>query len=393
MKKYEYLLALLLTLLLVMSACSTNKKVIEPVEQPPTLLILAQEAAQTAAMAFEDEDYFQALENFNRSKNFYMQAQSTASPTDSLDVNIEKIQINMAITHMRMANESVQSLMYDDAINEYVSAVNIYKSLVPLTMDATERDSYVSILYRNMALTAQNSGQSESALGYYDSVLQLEPGNSDVLMVKYNILKNDIKDQVRAYKVLQDYAEASQDYNAYVILAEAYRGEGENNTAAIYFDKAMEISQDVDAYTRGADFYREIKNYKKSNEILAKLVAATTDNASIALAYRIMADNYDKLNNNSKKIEFYDKSLNLEPNADVALVLASHWNQQKSWDRVITYATKVISIDSSKAAAYLLRGNAYYQKKNYTAAKSDLQRIQNDPNYGKSATDLLGKIK
>lgn len=393
MKKYAYILMLLMALLLVISGCSSNKKTDKVVEPPPTPLELAVAAADTAAMAFEDEDFFRAMNYFSQARDLYLEALPTAAPTDSVDVNVERTQINIAVTYMRLANESAQGLIYDEAINEYESAANIYKSLVPLTMTPMERDSYVSILYRNIALTAQNDRQYERALGYYDNVLQYEPGNSEVLMAKYSILKDDINDQVRAYKVLQDYAEASQDYNAYVILGEAYRGEGDNNTAAIYFEKAMEIGKNVDAYNRGANFYRDIKNYKKSNDVLAKLVAVSTDNASNALAYRIMADNYDKLNNSAKKIEFYDKSLTLEANADVALTLASHWNQQKNWDRVITYATKAINTDSSKAAAYLLRGNAYYMKKNNNAAKADLQRIQNDPTYGKSASDLLNRIK
>ncbi|MCB5223742.1 MAG: hypothetical protein WCY21_02530 [Candidatus Cloacimonadaceae bacterium] len=393
MKKTAYLSVLLLALFLAMAACSANKKIEIPEEPEPTALELADMASLEASDAFEDEDFHGALELFNQAKDYYIQAQPLAVPTDSVDVKIEKTQINIAVTYMRMANESVQAEFHSDAIDEFESAANIYKSLTPLTMTAQERDEFVSYLYQNLAVTAQNASHFEQALGYYDNVLHYEPGNADVLMSKYSILKNDIHDQVRAYKVLADYAEASQDPNAYIVLANAYQDEGDNNTAAVYYEQAMNLGKNVDVYTRAADFYRNIKNYTKSNEILNKLVDIAPDNASKALAYRIMADNYDKLKNNSKKVEFYDKALNLEPNADVALILANHWNQNKSWDKVITYATKVINIDSSKAAAFLLRGNAYLMKKNNAAAKTDLQRIQNDPNYGKSATELLKKIK
>ncbi|HOG31277.1 MAG TPA: hypothetical protein PLM99_03685 [Candidatus Cloacimonadota bacterium] len=393
MKRYSYLLAILLTALLVLSACSGNKKIQEPVEPPPTPLELAKAAADTAAICLEEENFALALDYFNQSKEFYLLAQPEATPVDSVDVNIERIQSNIAFTYQNLAHESDQLHQYDDAIMEFESAANIYKSLVPLTMTAAERDVMVAGLYRNMAVTAQKAGQYERALGYYDNVLQIEPGNEDVLMSKYSILKNDIGDPVRAYQVLKDYAEASNDVNAYLVLASAYRDEGDNNTAAIYYDKAMEIGQNTMVYSTVADFYRGIKNYKKSNEVLLKLIEATTDNASNALAYRIMADNYDKLNNTAKKIEYYDKSLNLEPNADVALALANHWNKQKNWAKVITYATKVINIDSSRAAAYLLRGNAYLMQKKNDAAKADLQRIQNDPNYGSSASAILKKIK
>jgi tetratricopeptide (TPR) repeat protein len=393
MKKYGYLTLALLIAMLVLTACSSNKKVEEPVVIPPTPLELARAYADSGATAYTDEDYFTALNHFTKSRDYYVQAAPTAAPTDSVDVNVERIQLNIVLTYTSMAVESEQLNMYGDALNEYESAANIYKSLVPLTITAAERDSRVSQIYTNMALIAEKAGQYERALGYYDNVLVYEPDNQSVLYSKYTILKNDINDPTRAFQVLADYAEVSQNYTAYQILAQAYRESGDNNTAAVYYDRAMELGKNAAIYRDVADFYRGIKNYAKANEVLEKLVAANPDNPSLALAYRVMADNYDKLKNVSKKIEYYDKSLGVEDNADVALILSNHWNQQKNWDRVITYATKVINIDSSKAAAYLLRGNAYYMKKNNAAAKADLQRIQNDPNYGTSAQAILKKIK
>jgi tetratricopeptide (TPR) repeat protein len=393
MKQTGYFILMLLAVLLMLSACSTNKKIEEPVIPPPTPLELALAAADSASTAFTDKNYLDALKYFNAAREFYTQAEPTATPADSIDVNIEKTQLNIALTYMNMANENNQLSMFEDALNQYQSAVDIYKSLVPLTIPAAERDTDVAILYRNMALTAQNAGLYERALGYYDTVLTYEPGSEEILNIKYHILKDNIKDNTRAYQVLKDYAEASQDYKAWLILAIAYKDNGDNATAGTYYDKALELGKNADVYTKVADFYRGIGNYQKSNTVLEQFVASGPDNTYLALAYRVMAGNYDKLKNTAKKIEFYDKSLTIEPNADVALILANHYNQNKSWDQVIKYASKVISLDTAKTAAFLLRGNAYYMKKKYPEAKADLTRIQNDANYGKSASDLLKKIK
>ncbi|HOR30016.1 MAG TPA: histidine kinase dimerization/phospho-acceptor domain-containing protein, partial [Candidatus Syntrophosphaera thermopropionivorans] len=310
-----------------------------------------------------------------------------------LELNIERIDLNIALSYVNQGNEDASLGFYDDALTAYQNAANIYKSLKPLTITPAERDDYLAKLYRNMAITAQNAKKFEQALQYYDMVLTYEPGNEEILNIQYHILKDDIKDQDRAYKVLKDYAEASQDYQAYLILAAAYKDSGDTATAEQYYLKAMELGNNPDVYARVADFYREIKNYTKSNEILTKLIASTTDKSTLALAYRVMADNYAKLGNTAKRIEAYDNSLKYEESAEIALILADHWNKQKNWDKVITYATKAINANPSNAAAYLLRGNAYYMKKNYAAAKADLQRIQNDPTYGKCASDILKKIK
>jgi len=393
MKNIPYLLLTLVVLLLITAACSSNKTVEIPPPPPPSPLQLAHAYADSGATAFTAEDYLSAIKYFSQARDYYTQAAPTATPTDSIEVNIERIDLNIALSYVNQGNEDASLGLYDDALTTYEKAANIYKSLKPITIKPEERDDYLSKLYRNMAITAQNAKQYERALQYYDMVLIYEPGNEEILNIKYHILKDDIKDQVRAYQVLKDYAEASQDYKAYLILAAAYKDSGDNATAEIYYLKAMELGQNPDVYTRVADFYRETKNYTKSNEILTKLIASTTDKSTLALAYRVMADNYAKLGNTAKKIEAYDNSLKYEESAEIALLLADHWNKQKNWDKVITYATKAINANPSNAAAYLLRGNAYYMKKNYTAAKADLQRIQNDPTYGKSATDILKKIK
>jgi len=393
MKNIPYLLLTLVVLLLITAACSSNKTVEIPHPPPPSPLQLTHAYADSGATAFSAEDYISAIKYFSQARDYYTQAAPTATPTDSIEVNIERIDLNIALSYVNQGNEDASLGLYDDALTTYEKAANIYKSLKPITIKPEERDDYLSKLYRNMAITAQNAKQYERALQYYDMVLTYEPGNEEILNIKYHILKDDIKDQVRAYQVLKDYAEASQDYKAYLILAAAYKDSGDNATAEIYYLKAMELGQNPDVYTRVADFYRETKNYTKSNEILTKLIASTTDKSTLALAYRVMADNYAKLGNTAKKIEAYDNSLKYEESAEIALLLADHWNKQKNWDKVITYATKAINANPSNAAAYLLRGNAYYMKKNYTAAKADLQRIQNDPTYGKSATDILKKIK
>ena len=61
-------------------------------------------------------------------------------------------------------------------------------------------------------------------------------------------------------------------------------------------------------------------------------------------------------------------------------------------DRVISNANITLSIDPKNVDALMLRGVAYFQTKNYTAAKADLERLKNDPKYGAQATNLLKNL-
>jgi tetratricopeptide (TPR) repeat protein len=192
---------------------------------------------------------------------------------------------------------------------------------------------------------------------------------------------------------LKDYAEASKSYDAYIVLANAYKNNGDNNTASTYFDLALETSKTPEAYRNVADFYRSIENYSKSNQLLDQLTKIATDYATLAQAYRVMAENYGNLNNTSKKIEAYDKSLTYEKRVDVALTLANHYHSAQNWNRVINYTTQALSLEPNNSSALILRGNAYVKTKNNAAAKNDLNRIVNDPVHGKTAQAILKALK
>lgn len=358
-----------------------------------TYIMLAEEAAESGARAYEDELFPQALEDFTSAHDYYVMAEPNSSPADSIDVNLERIQLNIALTYRKLANESDELSMYEDALNEYQAAADIYNGLELLTMTEAERDDELLIIYNNMAVTAEKAGRYEDALDYYDQVLEYSPGNETVLYTKYTILKDNINDEERAFQVLRDYAGASQNYNAYLILAQAYKESGDNATAATYYDQALELSEDLDVYTRVADFYRSIGDYERSNAVLEEFIASEPDEASLAAAYRVIAGNYERLGNTGKMVEYYDRSLDVEPNADVALLLANHYYQRKSWNNVINYASQVINLDASKSAAFLLRGYAYYMNKRYGEARTDLTRIQNDPTHGATARQILNLIK
>ena len=105
----------------------------------------------------------------------------------------------------------------------------------------------------------------------------------------------------------------------------------------------------------------------------------------------MIGKNYDELKNSKKMIEYYEKSLAIDRDPQLALVLAGYYNSQKNYAKVISYATMTLTSDTRNVDALMLRGLAYYNSKpkNYAAAKADLTRIQNDPKYGAQVKKIL----
>ena len=390
--KQKIMTFVVLVLLVLLSACGSNKKVQAPVEPVRNPLILAHSAAARGTEAFNDEFYNDAISAFTEAISLFNEAALTATPADSVAENIEKMNLNIAKSYIELANESMELSSFDEALDYYSKALNVYKSITPKLITQEELQQNIIGIYNNMAITAKQAGKYEQALTYYDQILKLTPNDADVLYAKFYVLRDNIKDENRAYAVLIDYAELTQDAKAFINVADSYAEKGNLIEAGKYYQKALAIEPSVDLYRRLANYYSGLKDYNNANLYLQKVADSNPEPSELAQIYALMAKNYEGMNDKKKMVEYYEKSLSIERNPQLALLLASYYNSQKNYAKVITNANITLSIDPKNADALMLRGVSYYQMKNYSAAKADLERLQNDPKYGTQAKNLLKNI-
>ncbi len=390
--KQKIITFVVLALLVLLSACGSNKKVKAPVEPVRNPLILAHSAAARGTEAFNDEFYNDAISAFTEAISLFNEAALTATPADSVAENIEKMNLNIAKSYIELANESMELSSFDEALDYYSKALNVYKSITPKLITQEELQQNIIGIYNNMAITAKQAGKYEQALTYYDQILKLTPNDADVLYAKFYVLRDNIKDENRAYAVLIDYAELTQDAKAFINVADSYAEKGNLIEAGKYYQKALAIEPSVDLYRRLANYYSGLKDYNNANLYLQKVADSNPESSELAQIYALMAKNYEGMNDKKKMVEYYEKSLSIERNPQLALLLASYYNSQKNYAKVISNANITLSIDPKNADALMLRGVAYYQMKNYSAAKADLERLQNDPKYGTQAKNLLKNI-
>lgn len=393
MQKFRFFALATLVVLIALSACSSNKKIVvepEPIRDP---LALARAAAQEGAELYENGMLEQAIALFTQATKLFREASPLAAERDSVDYNIENMQLNVAKSHVDMAAESIEMSMYNEAITHYETALQIYKNHKPVYISQDELDDNILGAYNNLAITARDAGDYEKALDYYDEILKLKPNDEDILNAKFFVLKDFVKDDSRAFKVLEDYAAVAQDAAAYIKLAEGYAGANDYARAEAAYIQAEKLRPDADMYTRMGNFYRANSQWEKANTYLKKLADTNPEDSIKAVVYAQMGQNYSQLGNTSKMVENLEKSVNLVPNSRLSLTLAGHYNSVKNWNKVVTYSTKVLQDEPNESAARMLRGVAYYQLKNMNSAKADLERLVNDPTYGAQAQNILKAIK
>ncbi len=390
MKVTSYLL-IIISLVLV-AACSSNAKKEVEVEIIKTPVELAAEAVMEAEAAYSAKDFQIAIEKFDVAVNYLLQALPTASPADSLPQQIHKLRNNIANTHSAYAMDLSGQNLFDDAIVEYETAIAKYQELKREATTTESLDDTIGLLYRNTAVACRQAGEFEKSLNYYDLYLEKNPEADDVLLQKFLIYRDDLKNEVQAFEVLKEYANSRNDFNASHSLGDRYMEKDDVDNALIWYEKAYGIKQDPNVLKKIGSAYRTQQKWAESNKAYEQFLVLNPSVDEMKSAYKIIGSNYDKLKNKTKAVEFYDKFLNLEYAEDLSLYICNYHFEGKRYQKSIEYATSILNKNYNNATARYLRALARFSLNDKKGAKVDFELIKDDPKYGTQAKQYLKSI-
>jgi len=387
-------LIIIILCLVLLAACSSNKasknKVVEK-----TSLELAIESALSAEYSFQVSDFDGAIAHYNQAIDYYNLALPTSTSADSVKKEIYKIKLNIANIHTINAMDMSSQNDFDTAILEYEAAIEDYKKLLLQSTPADSINFVLNTLYRNTAVVCRQAGEYEKAIDYYDLYLEANPEDDEVLLQKFAIYRDDLKNESQAFEVLKEYALSKNDFNAYHRLGDLYRDNNDFVNAIFWYEKANSIKADANVLQKLGSLYRnpQIQQWEKSNEALQRFIALNPGYDELTTAYKLIGDNYKNLKNKAKSVEYFENYINFEYNEDIALYICLYYYDMKNDAKTITWANTVLENNPNNANALLLRAIARYNQKDMKGAKADFERIQNDPKHGKTALQYLKIIK
>jgi tetratricopeptide (TPR) repeat protein len=380
---------------MIFLSCSINakKKVVPVVEPEKTKLELAVETANEAELIYEDGDFTAAIEKFVQAIDYYNQALPSSVPTDSLPQQIFKLRMNVAKIHNDYAFSLSGQKEFDSAITEYEASLTAYQNLKNEAAPKDSVDYKIKNLYTNLAICSKEAGEYQKAIDYYDLYLNINPEDNDVLLQKFYIYKDNLKDENQAFEVLKAYAINKNDFNASHKLGDLYREKNDADNAILWYDKARSIKNDANVLQKLAALYRTKQQWENATLSLEQFILLKPDNDGLKTAYKLIGDNYKNLKNRAKSVEYFEKYLELEYNEDIALYVCLYYYDIKNNAKSMNMANLILSKNPNNTNAILFRAIARYNLKDMKGAKADFERIQNDPKQGKTAQQYLKIIK
>lgn len=392
MKVIKFLLVI--AIVIILAACGSNKaKAPQIVEKTP--IDLAIESAVSAQYSFEEEEFSDAIIKFNQAIEYYHQALATSTTPDSIEQEIYKVRRNIANIHTISALSSSANNDFDEALSNYETAISMYNDLLPQSAQQDSLENIIVTLYKNTAVVSRQAGEYEKALDYYDLYLEANPDEDDILLQKFAIYRDDLKNETQAFEVLKEYALSKNDFNAYHRLGDLYRDKNDFQNAILWYERANSVKTDANVLQKLGSIYRnpQVQDWNKSTAALEKFVGTNPGLDDLATAYKLIGDNYKNLKNRAKAVEYFERYSDLEYDESIALYICLYYYDMKNDAKTLSWANMVLQNNPNSSSALLFRAIAKYNQKDMRGAKADFERIQNDPQHGKTAQQYLKIIK
>lgn len=384
-----------MSLILILSCSLNAKSKKKQVEKEKTSIQLAVESANDAVNAFSVNNYATSIELFDNAINLYNQAIPTASVADSIPKQIFKLKMNVARVHVAYALSLSSQKNYDESLIEYENAIDLYKSLKDQASPDEDIDAILVGLYKNTAACSKDAAEYQKALDYIDLYLESNPDDEEVLLQKFAIYKDDLKDEPKAFEVYKEYAVRKNDFNSYHHLGDLYREKNDVDNAVYWYEKADSIQTDSNVLQKLGTLYRTPtqQKWEKSNRCLELFITMKPDLEELKTAYKLIADNYKNLKNKAKAVEYFEKYSDLEYDENISLYICSYYFDTKNNAKTLYWANKILNNNPDNNGAILFRAITKYNIKDMKGAKEDFERISNDSKYGKTAQQYLNIIK
>jgi len=339
---------------------------------------------------------------------------SLPRPVQSLPLNAIA-QVNAASTALDFFNQGVKRLQQGDleaAINNFNEAIRLnpnyaqaygnrgiaYSRLQQYDKALADYNQFIrfnpnsAVAYYNRATLYDKLGDSQKAIADYDQAIRLNPNFTQAISGR-EIAQNKLRtpqQSISTTNALAQYFSNGRNAKDFFVQAMDKYDKADFDGAIVDFSQAIQLKPDYAqaymgramAYKRLGDLENQITELRKAAELLQKQGDTEAYQTTIDLI-KVTQDLIDSIRSNpNSKLAFAQFFLNKG---------IEEW-KKGDFVQAIAGFNLVIRLNPNDASAYLFRGNAYGQLKEYQKAIADYtQAIRLDPNYA-DAYNLRGLV-
>lgn len=299
----------------------------------------------------------------------------------------------------RIANETAakadslyEAQQFVEAGKTYEEAVEKFKQAVEET-DIPMDERKVGLWYRNAYASYANGKDFENAARVMEERIKLEPNNYRLVEVLAHIYKKYLNDIPRAIEVLKDYNKRNRSFEVEEKIGNYYVDANDLENALIWYESAYELKKDSQVIRNIATIYVKLGESEKAIQAYEDFLETEPSESVLAKTYKNMGALYDKIERKEQSFNYYEKSLALRYDRNIALLLLSEYYDREQFDKAKEKVDLILSKSAADNDALYYKAMMNYNSGNLRQAKADFEKIKNNPRYKDIAEGYIESIE
>ncbi len=207
------------------------------------------------------------------------------------------------------------------------------------------------------------------------------------------IYEKNLNDIDKAIQTLVSFNEKDRNYIVEKKIASYYTDKEDFQNALKWYEKAYELKQDSDVIKNIATLYLKLNKKAEAIKAYENFIKTEPSERVLAKTFRNMGALYEDMNNETKSIEYYEKSNNLKYNDQITLLLITKYYDAGNFDLALKNVKLLLQNDPENVDAVYYRAMINYDQGNRDQAKADFQKLEKVAKYSKIAKGYIESIE
>lgn len=297
----------------------------------------------------------------------------------------------------RRGNEAAAEADSLYSLNKFVEAAEKYEAAYNYFKRAEIEDNIplvdkISQMLSNMQ-TAYFQGQDfTNTVRIIAKRLELEPQNDVFARQIAQIYERNLNNPQKAIETLEQFDANSPNFTVRRTLGRLYTGLEDEQNALRWYQKAFELRQDAEVLQNIALLHYRTGNPEKAITAYEDFLETDPPQSILVAVYRNMGRFYEDIGDESKSIEYFERSNRLRFNRDISLLLLTKYYDRGDFLNAREKIDQLLRDDPRHSYAIYYKALILFEEERYSEAKAEFEKLRNDRQLGSTARRYIESI-
>lgn len=290
-------------------------------------------------------------------------------------------------------NATKKKMQYKKAAQKYEIAINKYKEAI--TKDGLPvQDKINTILSDKLWKAYYFSNDYENTIKVLKRNLNIEGNNnSETLKLIKQICVKTWKHPEVAINLFLELEQKKGDYWLEKTLGYLYKGEKKYSEALKWFNKAYNRKQKSSIISNIATMNVDLGNNKAAIEAYKNFLKTNPSKTTLSRTYNNLGTLYFNLNNTDKAILYWEKSLKVKFNKQIAInLMVKYYEDKGNLKQSLEKANLLLKKYPKLNHAIYYKAKIYYDRDEKVTARKYFAKLTSDAEYSKIAKKFIKSI-